>query len=57
MVQWLKFHLLMQGAVSWIPGWGAKIRIPQGQKNQNIKQKQCFNIFNRDLKKQVNLEF
>ena len=34
-----------------IPGWGAKIPHTSGPKNQNIKQKQYYNKFNKDLKK------
>ena len=37
------------GAVS-IPGWGAKISCTLRPKNQNIKQKQYCNKFNKDLK-------
>ena len=33
-----------------IPGWGAKISHASGPKNQNIKQKQYCNKFNKDFK-------
>ena len=34
-----------------IIGWGARIPHALGPKSQNIKQKQCYNKFNKDLKK------
>ena len=34
-----------------IPGWGVKIPHASGPKNQNIKQKQNCNKFNKDFKK------
>ena len=40
---WLRLCLPMQESVGLIPGWVAK-------KNQNIKQKQSCNKFNKDLK-------
>ena len=33
-----------------IPGWGTKIPDAQQPRNQNMKQKQSCNKFNRDLK-------
>ena len=44
-VQWLS--LLKAGGAGLIPGWGAKIPHASWLKNQNIKQKQCCNKFNR----------
>ena len=38
------------GGAGSIPGWGAKISHALGPKNQNIKQKQYCNKFNKDLK-------
>ena len=38
------------GNADSIPGHGAKIHMSLGQKNQNIKQKQCCNKFNKDFK-------
>ena len=38
------------GGVGSIPGWGAKIPQASWSKNQNIKQKQCCNKFNKDFK-------
>ena len=37
--------------VGLIPGQGTKIPHASGPKNQNIKQKQCCNRFNKDFKK------
>ena len=42
-----------EGAGS-IPGQGAKIAHASGPKNQNIKQKQYCNKFNKDLKENSN---
>ena len=39
------------GGASSIPGWGAKIPNALQPRNQNIKQKQYCNEFNKDLKK------
>ena len=39
------------GGAGSIPGWGAKIPYASGPKNQNIKQKQYCNKFNKDFKK------
>ena len=40
------------GSVGLIPGWGAKIpHAASRPKNQNIKQKQYCDKFNKDLKK------
>ena len=50
MVQWLRFCLPMQ-VVNWIPGQGTKIQHALGPKNQNVKQKQYCNKFNKDFKK------
>ena len=38
------------GDSSSIPGWGAKIPHASRLKNQNIKQKQCCKILNKDFK-------
>ena len=38
------------GDAGLIPGWEAKIPHACGQKNQNIKQKQYCNEFNKDFK-------
>ena len=38
------------GGASSIPGWGAKIPHAWRPKNQNIKQKQYCNKFNKDFK-------
>ena len=38
------------GGAGSIPGWGAKILHASGSKNQNIKQKQHCNKFNKDFK-------
>ena len=41
------------GGAGSIPGPGAKIPRAIGPKNQNIKQKQCCNKFNKDLEKKT----
>ena len=38
------------GGVGSISGWGAKVPHALGPKNQNIKQKQYCNKFNKDFK-------
>ena len=38
------------GGVGSIPGWGAEIPHASQPKNQNMKQKQYCNTFNKDLK-------
>ena len=38
------------GCAGSIPGWGANIPHDSRPKNQNIKQKQYCNKFNKDLK-------
>ena len=38
------------GGMSSIPGRGAKILHDSRPKNQNIKEKQCCNKFNKDFK-------
>ena len=38
------------GVAGSIPGWGAKIPHASGPKNQNIKQKQYCNKFNKGFK-------
>ena len=38
------------GGVGLIPGWGAKIPHVSRPKNENIKQKQYCNKFNKDFK-------
>ena len=45
---WLRLCLTFQG-VGLILGWGAKIPHALRPKNQNIKQKQCYNKFNQDV--------
>ena len=42
------------GGVGSIPGWGTKIPHASQLKNQNIKQKQYYKKFNKDLKKKEN---
>ena len=44
------------GGVSLIPGWGVKIPHAPWPKNQNIKQKQYCNKFNKDFKKMVHIK-
>ena len=46
----VKTSLSSAGVAGSIPGWGAKISHALGPKNQNIKQKQYCNKFNKDLK-------
>ena len=46
----VKTSLSHAGGTDAIPGWGAKIPHASQPKNQNIKQKQYCNKFNRDLK-------
>ena len=53
-VQWLRLHLPVQGV--WVP-WGARIPHASQPKNQNIKQKQYCNKFNKDLKKKQYLAY
>ena len=38
------------GGLGSIPSWGDKIPHASGPKNQNVKQKQCRNKFNKDFK-------
>ena len=38
------------GGAGSIPGWGAKIPHASQPKNQNIKQKQYYNKFNKNFK-------
>ena len=38
------------GGAGQIPGWGS--HMPWGKKKQNIKQNQCCNKFNKDLKRE-----
>ena len=38
------------GGAGLIPGWGAKIPHALSPKNQDIKQKQYCNKFNKDIK-------
>ena len=40
------------GGLSLITGWGAKIPHPSQPKNQNIKQQQYCNTFNKDFKRE-----
>ena len=44
------------GDMGLIPGWGAKIPHALQPKNQNIKQKQYCNKFNKDFKKDPHQE-
>ena len=45
------------GGVGSIPGWGAEIPHASQPKNQNMKQKQYCNTFNKDLKNITNREY
>ena len=47
----VKTSLSNAGGAGSIPGQGAKIPHALGSKNQNIKQKQYCNKFNKDLRK------
>ena len=49
-VQCLRLHLPMQGNAGSIPGEGTKIPHASQPQNQNIKQKQYCNTFNKDFK-------
>ena len=49
-VQWLRLHLPVQGNAGSIPGEGIKIPHASQPENQNIKQKQYCNKFNKDFK-------
>ena len=49
-VQGLKLCLPMQGGADKISGGGAKVLHASRPKNQNIKQKQYYNKFNKDFK-------
>ena len=49
-VQWLRLHTSNAGGAGSIPGQGAKIPHASRPKNQNIKQKQNCNKFNKDFK-------
>ena len=49
-VQWLKTSLSIAGGAGLISGRGAKIPHASWPKNQNIKQKQYCNKFNKDFK-------
>ena len=49
-VQWLWLRLPVQGGTSSIPGRGVKIPLASWPKNQNTKQKQYCNKFNKDWK-------
>ena len=53
MVQWLRPS--NAGGAGSIPGRGAKIPHASQPKNQNIKQKQYCNKFNKDFKKMLYL--
>ena len=50
MVQWLRLPASNAGDVGSIPGQGTKIPHASGTKNQNIKQKQYCNKFNKAFK-------
>ena len=47
--QWLRLHLPLQGVKCSTPGWGAKIPYASQPKNQQVKQKQYCNKYNKDL--------
>ena len=47
-VKWLRLRLLMQGVWVLVAELGS--HMPYSQKNQNIKQKQNCNKFNKDFK-------
>ena len=47
-VKWLRLRLLMQGVRVLVAELGS--HMPYSQKNQNIKQKQNCNKFNKDFK-------
>ena len=55
-VQWLRLHLPMQEVQVWSLVGGAKIPHASRPKNQNIKQKQYCNKFNKDFKKMVHIK-
>ena len=46
----VKTSLSSAGVAGSIPGWGAKIPHALWSKNQNTKQKQYCNKFNKDVK-------
>ena len=46
----VKTLLSNAGCVGLIPGWGTKILDALRPKNQNTKQKQCCNKFNKNFK-------
>ena len=48
-VQWLRLHTSKARGMDSISGQGAKIPHTLGSENQNIKQKQYWNKFNKDL--------
>ena len=49
-VQWLRLHLPMQGVRVRSLLRELRSHMPRGQENQNIKQKQYCNKFNKDFK-------
>ena len=49
-VQWLRLRLPMQGVQAWSLVGKLRSHMPQGQKNQNMKQKHYCNKFNKDFK-------
>ena len=53
-VQWFRVRLLMQGVRVRSLVREPRSHMPRGQNNQNIKQKQYCNKFNKDLKKKQN---
>ena len=55
-VQWLRFHFHMQRF--WVQSlvWELRSHRPHGQKNQNIKQEQYCNKFNKDFKKMIHIK-
>ena len=50
MVQWLRLHLPMQGV--WVQSLVGELR-PYMPKNQDIKQRQCSNEYNKDFKNSI----
>ena len=50
-IQWLRLHTSKARGMDSIPGQGAKIPHASGSEDQNMKQKQYCNKFNKDFKK------
>ena len=53
MAHWLRLHLPMQGRQVRSLVRELRSHMAHGQENQNIKQKQYCNKFNKDLKKKA----